>query len=193
MKNLFKKLISSAKGLALLVPMSRQSESRSKGFTLIELLIVIAVLGVLATVILVVLDPVEQLARSRDAGRKSTVDQLGGTLQAYYTTRAASATPFPTANATWITSLQAAGEIKTIPPSVSGGTACTTNVQNSTWCYTTNNTNAAAWARLESKSESSKCAAGNNPYFVWDSSRGSTCLVCKNVEPAIGDACNATQ
>ena len=55
----------------------------SKGFTLIELLIVIAILGVLAAGSLVAIDPVEQLARARDSGRKSAVTQMGRALQAY--------------------------------------------------------------------------------------------------------------
>ena len=42
-----------------------------KGFTLIELLIVIAILGVLAVVILVAINPQEQLARGRGGGRTS--------------------------------------------------------------------------------------------------------------------------
>lgn len=37
------------------------------GFTLIELLIVMAILGVLAVVVLVAINPVQQLARTRDA------------------------------------------------------------------------------------------------------------------------------
>ena len=61
------------------------SKFSSKGFTLIELLIVIAILGILAAGILVAIDPVEQLSRGRDAGRKSAVTQLGRALQAYYT------------------------------------------------------------------------------------------------------------
>ena len=54
-----------------------------KGFTLIELLIVIAILGVLAVVVLVAINPVQQLARTRDAGRKSSVAQIGHAVAAY--------------------------------------------------------------------------------------------------------------
>ena len=64
--------------------LSSFSKKLSKGFTLIELLIVIAVIGVLAAVILVAIDPIEQLARGRDAGRKSTNVQLGRALEAFY-------------------------------------------------------------------------------------------------------------
>lgn len=167
--------------------------SLQKGFTLIELLIVIAIIGILAAVVLVGLDPVNQLARGRDAGRKTTVGQLERAVEAYYTSRVAT---YPTANSTWISTLVTAGEVKALPSAVAytanSTAACTTNAQNNI-CYTANSTDAAVWMRLESKSEISKCAAGTNPYFMWESSRGSTCLVCKATEPAIGDVCNATQ
>lgn len=57
----------------------------SRGFTLVELLVVIAVLGVLATVVLVAVNPAEQLARGRDSHRISAVTQLGRSEQNYYT------------------------------------------------------------------------------------------------------------
>ncbi len=83
-----------------------------KGFTLIELLIVIAVLGVLATVVLVSIDPINQLARGRDAGRKTAVGQMSKAVQAYFTSRIGT---YPTASATWITDLVTAGEVKDVP------------------------------------------------------------------------------
>lgn len=58
---------------------------RSRGFTLIELLIVIAVLGILAVIVLIAVNPAEQLRRGRDADRISTVTSLGRAVQAYYT------------------------------------------------------------------------------------------------------------
>ena len=51
-----------------------------KGFTLIELLIVIAVLSILAVAVLSAINPVEQLRKARDAGRKSDAAEL---LNAY--------------------------------------------------------------------------------------------------------------
>ena len=161
----------------------------NKGFTLIELLIVIAVIGVLAAVVLVAIDPIEQINRGRDAGRKSTAGQLSKAVQAYYTSRQA---VWPTANATWVTTLVTAGELKSAPAAVTGGTACTTNAQNG-WCYTTDAVEAAVWARLASKSEIAKCVAGTNPYFMWDSTRGTTCLVCNAAEPTLNFICNPTQ
>ena len=50
--------------------------NRKKGFTLIELLIVVAILGVLAAAVTVILNPVELLAQSRDATRLSDMGTI---------------------------------------------------------------------------------------------------------------------
>lgn len=57
-----------------------------KGFTLIELLIVIAVLSILAVAVLSAINPVEQLRKARDAGRKSDSAELLNAYERYYTT-----------------------------------------------------------------------------------------------------------
>jgi prepilin-type N-terminal cleavage/methylation domain-containing protein len=85
--------------------------ARFKGFTLIELLIVIAIIGVLAVVVLVAINPVEQLAKTRDSGRLSTVTQLGHALQAYYTSQDATYPP----EATWTVALTTSGELSVFP------------------------------------------------------------------------------
>ena len=156
------------------------------GFTLIELLIVMAILGDLAVVVLVAINPVQQLARTRDAGRKSGVAQLGRSLEAYYTAHGGS---YIDEGATWIQSLVTAGEISAIPsainPGVSGYTYCTANPQ-SNWCYDANpatgGSTAVIFTMLESDSEGSKCAAGT-PWFVWSTFDGRGGLVCSGSEP----------
>jgi prepilin-type N-terminal cleavage/methylation domain-containing protein len=63
-----------------------------KGFTLIELLIVIAVIGILASVILVGLGPIQK--QGRDARRISDLRQIQNGLELYYNRNSA----YPTAN-----------------------------------------------------------------------------------------------
>lgn len=153
-----------------------------KGFTLIELLIVMAILGVLAVVVLVAINPVQQLARTRDAGRKSAITQMGHALEAFYTAHGATYVP---ESGAWITALVTAGELSTVPSeitcSVAGCGVCATNRQNNTWCYDATTAAggepAIAYTRLESASEISKCTAGN-AYFVWSTADGRGGLVC---------------
>lgn len=54
-----------------------------KGFTLIELLVVITVIGILAGSLLIVINPVEQLKKSRDAQRKHDLSQVQKALETY--------------------------------------------------------------------------------------------------------------
>lgn len=55
-----------------------------RGFTLIELIIVIAVLGVLATTLIMTLNPADQYAKAADAKRKGELSSIQKALEAYY-------------------------------------------------------------------------------------------------------------
>jgi prepilin-type N-terminal cleavage/methylation domain-containing protein len=170
--------------------------SASSGFTMIELLIVIAVLGVLAAVVLVAIDPLEQLARGRDAGRKSAIAQLGHALQAYFTAHSSS---YPAVTTNWITdTLVASGEIKTTPANVSfsGSIACPTGTSSpqgsgeNGLCYSRSNiggvTEAVIYAQLESKTERLKCGSSfANAYYTFASVVGRTGIIC--VTPVDGN------
>ena len=162
-----------------------------KGFTLIELLIVIAVLGILATAVLVALDPIEQMNRAKDAGIVNSVSQLGNAMQAYYT----STSVVPTANATWVTTLIDAGELKMAPTQPSGWQNCGTNSQNG-FCYFTyagpTVTEGVIYAHLVSKDSRAKetqrggpaCAAdGSNVWAVYETQLGKGGIWC-GAEPS---------
>ena len=56
----------------------------SKGFTLVELLIVIALLGIIATIVISAINPIEQANRAYDAGSKADASQLLSAIQRYY-------------------------------------------------------------------------------------------------------------
>ena len=157
------------------------------GFTLIELLIVMAILGVLAVVVLLAINPAEQLARTRDTGRVSAVTQIGHAIQAYYTGHNA---VYP-AVGTWSTDLTASAELSTVPSgiaySISGTAACATNVAGTpgTWCYNTNATDTITFARLESRSYDSKCTtASDNAYILFSATQGRGGVVCGGSDPA---------
>jgi len=58
----------------------------TRGFTLIELIISIAILAILVAVLVVAINPAEQLSRSRDAKRVADLDALKSALNLYLAT-----------------------------------------------------------------------------------------------------------
>jgi len=156
-----------------------------KGFTLVEILIVIAVVGVLAVGVLVAINPLEQIARGRDAERKTTVSSLSNALESSVVFQS----QYPEAQANWMNSLVDEGELKTVPPAVSGD-SCEADVldgiyEHNGYCYATNSdqTQAIVYALLESSSENSECLAGK-AYFLWSSESGENGLYCSLTQPA---------
>lgn len=170
-----------------------------KGFTLIELLIVIAVIGVLIAIVLLAINPLEQLARGRDANRKTAVAQLGRALSAYITTQSLPLYPPPPAGfiPAWQTSLRNAGEVGNIivvPVSPRAAPApCAANAEGN-MCYSSTGPNAVIWTILESASETDKSdgvtgggtcttAPTHQAVVVWDSSQGRAGLLCLTGDP----------
>jgi prepilin-type N-terminal cleavage/methylation domain-containing protein len=160
------------------------------GFTLIELLIVIAILGVLAVVVLLAINPVQQLARARDAGRISGVAQLGHALEAFATNNNGNYVNETGAGCTvasWIGCLTGAGEISAIPGAIAytapgAPAACTENAVNGL-CYdattATGGPPAVVYASLESLSHNSRCSGGTPVAFAaYSSAQGRGGIVC---------------
>ncbi len=55
----------------------------TKGFTLIEILLVIGVIGILAGIVIMAINPARQLAQARNIGRRSDVKQILSAIQQY--------------------------------------------------------------------------------------------------------------
>lgn len=185
---------------------------KKTGFTLIELLIVMAILGVLAVVVLVAINPVQQLARTRDSGRKSTITQVGHALEAYFTGRGGNYID-ETATPLWLGALKIAGELSVEPSTIAIGVTTAgivpcngvlgggTGVEENEWCYKSTGADgsepAVVYTALESDSEISKCDSPlTTPFFVWSTADGRGGLVCTNglsePEPG-GQVWNLTQ
>jgi len=54
----------------------RKAEANKKGFTLLEILIVIGIIAILATVVLIALNPARQFAQARNSQRVSNVNTI---------------------------------------------------------------------------------------------------------------------
>jgi prepilin-type N-terminal cleavage/methylation domain-containing protein len=157
------------------------------GFTLIELLIVIAILGVLAVVILIVLNPTEKQAQARDTGRISSIAQVGRSMQAYYTQQG----NYPSTG-TWAQDLLDYGELSSFPSGIDysaySTTNCTSFVQpaiDPTYCYNLDSDNGAlVFARAEANSHNEKCTAPEVAYFVFSTSDSRGGTICSSGDPS---------
>lgn len=170
------------------------SNKLSKGFTLIELLIVMAVLGVLAAIVLVAIDPAEQLKRGRDASRLQAVAQLGHAMQAYVTTQN-TPPPLPaTGNGTWQTTLKNSGDISAVQTAAAGGAVCAPPVSaEGSICYSPSGTDFVIWTGVESKQYVTKAAGAaacgsGKAYFIYSSTQGKAGVACSSDSVAPGVA-----
>jgi prepilin-type N-terminal cleavage/methylation domain-containing protein len=137
------------------------NQKRMKGFTLIELLIVMAVLGVLAVVVLIAINPAEQLRRARDSGKISGVQQLGRAASAYFVAQG----QYPTAGGSWISDMVGTGDIASVPASPATTTftpTCSAGNEENDWCYqtgtdTSGNEQASVYVELEADQYTNVC------------------------------------
>jgi len=65
------------------LPKTFSLKNTSQGFTLIELLIVIAIIGILAAVLIAVINPAAQQNKAKDAGLSAAVSKAGLAISAY--------------------------------------------------------------------------------------------------------------
>jgi type II secretion system protein G len=68
--------------VSIYVHMERKAKQKEKGFTLIELLIVIAIIGLLASIVMVSLSSAR--SKARDSQRRANLKQLQAALELYY-------------------------------------------------------------------------------------------------------------
>lgn len=105
-------------------------KTAQKGFTLIELLIVIAIIGVLAAVVLIAVNPARRMAQARDTGRKNDIAQIATALEAYYTSNVgyppnnSSGGPAICSNSGGVTLLTQTQDLKRVPLDPTGASYC---------------------------------------------------------------------
>ena len=90
-----------------------------QGFTLVELLVVIAVLAVLATSVMIFINPAKRFKQANDARIKADINQIAKALMAHYTIR----WHYPTAAEGGLAALVADSDLRTSPSPPPGGAA----------------------------------------------------------------------
>jgi len=89
--------------------MTAQNKNKS-AFTLIELLLVIAIIGILAAVVAVAINPAQKINQANDAKAKSDIGQVASAAQSYFTTNQT----YPT-TALGVNELKTKKELATVP------------------------------------------------------------------------------
>lgn len=166
-----------------------QNSAVSSGFTLIELIVSIGIIGILVTILAVLINPVEQMAYSRDISRITTLTELAHAMKRYAVTHNYSY-PEPVS---WIDELINSSEIKSGPKGISyrgGIIACSANAYpgaRPTFCYVVDTSEddlgILIFTRLESHRKRLHCNL-SEPYFVYSSQDDRIGEICSASEPA---------
>lgn len=168
-KNLLRKTTSFSKGFTTF-------SSHERGFTLIELLIVIAILGVLAAGILVVIDPVDKVNSANDSKVQNDVSAMGRSSEAY----AAFHNGFYPAT---LIDLETAGELKKVPVAP-GGYSAYAVVNTPAGCTAGKTcTGIVIWGQLKSKKYTSVLRST----WQYESTTGKSCAIALRAPPLTND------
>ncbi|MFH0863902.1 MAG: type II secretion system protein [Candidatus Gottesmanbacteria bacterium] len=91
-----------------------KNPARVLGFTIIELVFVIAMIGIFAVAIIVLINPIKRINQARDSKVKSDISQIATGLQNYFVLNSL----FPTSPET---TLVTSGDLRTYPIPPEGG------------------------------------------------------------------------
>lgn len=131
------------------------------GFTLIELLVTIAIIGVLAGVVLVAINPALRMAEARDAGKKNDVGQTATAMEAYYTRQS------PVAYPDTVATMVAVGDLKRDPLTVTISPALIDSTDHS------------AYAVLEAATSAGCSGATPLAFWCYRTDTGVSGVICK--------------
>lgn len=162
------------------------------GFSLMELLIVIAVIGTLAGIILVTINPMVQMQKARDSQRKNHFRMIEEALERYYVDNgkypqaggcaygASACYVYSSAGSNWIPGL-VPYYMKAVPVDpLNNAGCCPWDVNNNNHVYAYGNVSPDGkqydlTARLENTSDLDRCGVKNYGWF-WDMSPWPWCL-----------------
>ncbi|MDA1338416.1 MAG: type II secretion system protein [bacterium] len=99
------------------LPKNFSLKNTSRGFTLIELLIVIAIIGILAAVLIAVINPVAQMNKARDAGLSAALSKAGLAISSYASAYSTTTTPVYPDNTQFL------NELTNVVQQATGGTS----------------------------------------------------------------------
>lgn len=141
----------------------------SLGFTIIELLIVIAVIGILTSGIILLINPLGQIKKANDAKRKSDLAQMQKALEQYYTDNGKYPTNTAGYQVTGVAWGSAWGNYMQILPKDPSATK--------KYVYVTNGTQQSYWlyAGLEYAKDPQQCNNGNACVNATANSVGAAC------------------